>query len=83
MSFLFEELHKHQKEQNAIVRKILKEIAKENGTTYHDSIQGLIGQSENLTILFWLKMNEQHPNKFNRVGYCASCRKFDLDFEAD
>lgn len=83
MNFSFEEAHKHQKEQNKIVRDTLKKIAKVDGQTYHESIRNIIDQNEELTVKFWDEIRSKYQNQFNRLSYCQSCKKFDLYHEED
>lgn len=81
---MIEEIHQHQSETNKLARKVLKEVAKRLHKKYPEVTEAFKEGDEEVTVQFWTVMQKNKKGmKFNRVGYCAECRKFDLQYEKE
>lgn len=75
-------MHYHQYDK--IAKDELKRIAKKNKRSLNSVIKGFtVGQDEEITRDFWIGIRAKYPDKFNRVEYCPSCKKFDVYYEKD
>ena len=75
-------MHYHQYDK--IAKDELKIIAKKNKRSLNSVIKGFtVGQDEEITREFWTSIRAKYPDKFNRVEYCPSCKKFDVYYEKE
>lgn len=75
-------MHYHQYDK--IAKDELKKIAKKNNKSLNSIIIGFtVGQDEDITRDFWTGIREKFSDKFNRVEYCPSCKKFEVYREDD
>lgn len=79
----FQELEAHQHLTNNIARDALKTIAEDSSMSYQ-VVSKLFREGDyEATLFFWELVNERHPNEYNRVDYCHTCKKFNLFWEPD
>lgn len=79
----FQELHAHQHHAHTIARDALKTIAVGSSLNYQVVSKMFRDGDLEVTAVFWELINEDHPNEFNRVYYCHTCKKFNLYWEPD
>jgi hypothetical protein len=77
----FQELQAHQHQAHAIAREALKTIAVGSGLSYQVVSKMFRDGDEETTFIFWDLINQEHPDQFNRVYYCQTCKKFNLYWE--
>lgn len=74
----------HFHEHDKIAKDQLKAIAKKQKRSLNSVIKGFtFGQDEEITYEFWVGIREKYQDKFNRVEYCPSCKKFSLYHEKE
>ncbi|EED3923794.1 hypothetical protein T029_25265 [Salmonella enterica subsp. enterica serovar Give] len=76
--FDFDHFGKEQGKANKIARRALREIAKVTGRTADDVIRDFKNHDKTVTVSFWLLIDCDYPDKYNRVEYCSGCNKFHL-----
>lgn len=75
-------MHYHQYDK--IAKDELKKIAKKNGKSLNAIIKGFTEeQNEDITLQFWIEIRKKYADKFNRVEYCPTCKKFDIYYEKE
>lgn len=79
----FQEAQAHQHQAHAIAREALKTISVGSGLSYQVVCQMFRDGDEETTYIFWDLVHEDHPNQFNRVYYCHTCKKFNLYWEPE
>lgn len=73
-------MHYHQFDK--VVKDELKRIALKNNCSLNSVIRDFtIGQDEKITYEFWEGIRKKYHDKFNRIEYCPSCKKFDIYHE--
>jgi len=70
-------------ETDNIAREVLKLIANVTGISYAVISKQFRGGDHVITYTFWGMINDEHPDRFNRVDYCPGCKKFTLFLEED
>lgn len=72
------ELEAHQHEHHKIATKALRSIAKDTGFRYALVRDEFIAGTYEITALFWIRVEEEHGDRFTGVDWCQGCRKFNL-----
>lgn len=76
-----QELKQHQHITNHIAREALKCIAEGTAQPYQAVAKLFIDGDIETTMVFWELVHEEHPDQFNRVYFCHTCKKFNLYLE--
>ena len=83
MNQALKDFERHRHPTDKLARSILKQICKDTGRTYPQTLNDFRGHDYGTTFAFWEAVEQSHPGKFNQVDYCPSCRAFHLWFDAD
>ncbi len=80
-SYFFEEHEKLHNESDRIVKKALSAITPFTGKLFFQVKKAFINKDYFVTDLFWSEIFRVFGDKYNRVDYCAECRKFSLYYK--
>lgn len=70
----------HQHTTNKLAKRILKQIAQENGFTYKKIKTRFTQGDTELTYQFWEQLRELKPNHpYRFIYHCPACGQFDLE----
>jgi len=72
-------LHAHQEEHHKIASGVLRTFAREADIPYSIAWELFVEGDPDVTAVFWLFLEQQHPGRFVGVSWCDCCRRFNLD----
>lgn len=78
MPLELQNFERHRHVTDKLVRQVLKQIGKETGRRYPETLNDFREQDYNTTLAFWVAIEKVQPGKFNQVEYCPGCRAFHL-----
>jgi len=71
-------MSEHSHRGDKLTRETIKRAGLGFGFKIKEATEAFKSGHITLTIDFWKIINAEHPNKYNRVDFCHTCRAFNL-----